>query len=333
MKKQLFVIMILGLAFSACTPRLTPTLDMGQIMTIAAQTAVVQATQISFETQVAQKTQSLPPTQPATQPPLLATNTPVVITVAAPTSVPPTAVPTYTSTPVASATPTAVPATPVPTLVPRPGGAYTAAWLNSAPVLDGVWDEWTTTKFPITAVTWNRTSTSWSGAADLEGSFRIGYDASYLYVAVKVLDDIYAQNADGEDIFQGDSIEILLDTNLTGDYYYNVLSPDDYQLGISPGKRNPDGEKEAYLWFPQSVAGTRTQVKIAAVRSDDSWRVEAAIPWSVFGVTPTSGSQFGFALSISDCDDGDGESQDTMVSTAPGRALTNPLTWGTLTLQ
>lgn len=86
-RKILFSVIILSVVLAGCMQRITPTLDMPQLQTIAAQTAVVQATQLAFETQIARLTQGVP----ATAVPLLPTNTPVVIT-AVPTLVPPTAV-------------------------------------------------------------------------------------------------------------------------------------------------------------------------------------------------------------------------------------------------
>jgi len=53
----------------------------------------------------------------------------------------------------------------------------------------------------------------------LQGSYRLGWDEDYLYVAVKVLDDQYVQNASGQDIYKGDSIELLIDTYLQDDFY------------------------------------------------------------------------------------------------------------------
>ena len=131
----------------------------------------------------------------------------------------------------------------------------------------------------------------------------------------------------------GDSIEILLDTNLFGDFSDPSLSSDDYQLGISPGRGDIDDDPEAYLWYPRATAGSRDQVKIAAVEGPGVYRVEAAIPWSVFGVTPAEGLQIGFALSASDNDDTGEDVQQSMSSSVPNRVLTNPTTWGELILK
>ena len=169
------------------------------------------------------------------------------------------------------------------------GGTWVSAkYLKTPPVFDSVWDEWETTKYPAKYVVYG--ANHWTDADDLEGSFRIGWNETYLYLAVKVLDDVYVQNATGQDIYKGDSIEILLDTNLYGDLSTTTLNSDDYQIGISPGKGSIDGEKEAFLWFPSGKAGGLDDVLIASSRSDGVYRVEIAIPWKVYGITPASGS-------------------------------------------
>ncbi|MBP7228149.1 MAG: hypothetical protein KA988_03495 [Longilinea sp.] len=293
----------------------TPTLDINSLQTAAAQTAIVIATQAQFETQVAGLTQATPTSAPIS-------TTPQITVLAPPTAVLPSPAVSTPVTPSATA-----PAE------PRPGGDYAAPRLTAPPKLDGVWDEWETPAFAIRSLVYNRTASTWEGDNDLEGSFRIGWDATNLYLAVKANDDIFSQKATGKDLFKGDSIELLLDTDLNGDYSVPLLNSDDYQLGMSPGVLPAGTGREAYLWYPQNVAGTRTQVTLASVGGDGAWRIEAAIPWSVFGITPSAGMKFGFAVSISDCDDRDAACQDSMVSTAPKRNFSNPTTWGTLTLQ
>lgn len=238
----------------------------------------------------------------------------------------PTAPPTITAAATKAATRTATSAQPERAI-------FNAAYFNTPPVLDGIWDEWKdrSSEYPAGAVVWGREN--WTGDADLEASFRAAWDEDYLYLAVKVKDDVYVQNAAGNLLYEGDSIEVLLDTKLVEDYFVRSLSPDDFQLGISPGNPDVDGTREAYLWFPRSVAGTKNGVKIAAVRQSGVYRVEAAIPWRVFEVTPASGKRFGFALSVSDNDNGGENLQQSMVSNAPGRVLVDPTTWTELRLK
>ncbi len=139
----------------------------------------------------------------------------------------------------------------------------------------------------------------------------------------------------GANLFKGDSLEILLDTDVSADFYVTTLSPDDFQLGISDGRPNVSGTKEAYLWLPTNIAGSRSSVKIASSRSDADGitRIEVAIPWTIFGITPASGDHFGFVLSASDNDNSADNVQQSMVSNVKTRVLTNPTTWGDLTLK
>ena len=160
----------------------------------------------------------------------------------------------------------------------------------------------------------------------------LGWDDDYLYLAVRVLDDVYAQDASGENLYKGDSLEILLDTDVSGDYYSAVLSADDYQIGLSPGSPDAGVDPEAYLWYPQFEEGRPQKVAIDALSREDEYIIEAAIPWFNFGVDPYKGQHFGFCLSISDNDNRDKDEQQSMVSSALTRQLTNPMTWGDLIL-
>lgn len=256
------------------------------------------------------------------------------------------AVPTATAVPAAANTPiptaTSVPPTATNTRVPPTNTSapaaqrqvFVAQYLSTPPTIDGDWGEWKTltTEYPANAVVWGRGN--WTGADDLSSSFHIGWDNQNLYLAVKVRDDKYVQNATGANIYEGDSIELLLDTKLAQDVYYNRLSADDFQLGINPGRPDPAGTREAYLWFPSTIAGNRANVTIASLQEDGVYRVEAAIPWSVFEITsPANGSHYGFALSVSDNDNPNANEQQSMVSNDPRRVLADPTTWAELALK
>ena len=254
----------------------------------------------------------------------------------------PTATITTTSTQTSTVTATITPTqtqTPTETQTSEPeysacyraGEQFYASYFSSAPTIDGVWDEWTSTQYPVTVV--NYGLDEWTDSDDLSASFRVGWDENYLYVAAKIGDDIYVQNAHGDNIYKGDSLEILFDGNLCGDYYYAELSADDYQLGISPGNPDVSGEKEAFMWFPRSETGGVGSVIIGSERSGSVTRVEAAIPWSVLGVYPWAGETFGFVFSVSDNDNTSSDVQQSMVTGVATRRLTNPTTWGTIILQ
>ena len=269
---------------------------------------------------------------PATvTPPSIQTATqPVLPTVPSPTVVPPTS----TSVP-ATAVPSAttVPPTATTVVMQREGTLMSAAYVSTAPSMDGSWTEWKdkTVQYPVKYRVWG--ANNWKNDADLEGSYAAVWDEDNLYLGVKVYDDVYAQGASGANLYKGDSLEVLIDTNLYGDFYTRSLDTDDYQLGISYGDPEKDIDPEAYLWFPAKVAGTRTQVGMAYVFEDGLYRAEIKIPWSMLGITPVKGMTLGFAVSISDNDNTSENVQQTMLSSAASRSLVDPTTWGWITLK
>jgi hypothetical protein len=281
----------------------------------------------------------VPPTATVAQAAATAIPTVVVNTVPAPTAAVPTAVvptavvPTVAITPL---NPTARP-TNAPTAGPTATTAtrrtvFEAAFLATPPTLDGDWSEWKdiSREYPANHVTYGAGART--NDDDLSASFHIGWDNDNLYLAVKVRDDVYVQNAAGENLFKGDSLELLLDTKLQEDIFYGQLSADDFQLGISPGRPDPNGTREAYLWFPANIAGGRSSVKIGSRLESGVYRVEAAIPWTVLETTPAANKRFGFVLSVSDNDNPAENVQQSLVSSTPNRRLTDPTTWGELVL-
>jgi hypothetical protein len=270
---------------------------------------------------------------PATVTPyyVIVTNTPSPVTA--------TAVPTNTTAPTATLVPSATPNLPppppaAPTAVPvgRYGTLMKAGFISTTPSIDGSWDDWKdyTTQYPMTAVVFGRNN--WTGADDLSASYAAVWDYNYLYIGVKVHDDVYAQNATGADIYKGDSIEILLDKNLNSDYYTQSLNSDDYQLGISGGNSTAGIPPSAYMWFPTTWSGTRSDITIGFSTEPGIYHIEARIPWSDFGINPANGMHLGFAVSASDNDDVNQNLQQSMVSSAPYRSLVNPTSWGEIVL-
>ena len=262
------------------------------------------------------------------------TTPPQLITATSGAPLPPVA---PSSTPLPSATPITLPTgapTTVPTTAPaRSGPLMKAAFLTTVPKIDGSWSEWRdkTTQYPLSYVVFG--AKNWSGQADLEASYAAAWDAKNLYVGFKIYDDKYVQNATGKNLYKGDSQELLIDTNLNGDLAVQELSADDFQLGLSCGSPDKGTSPEAYLWFPSGSAGSKTNVKIACTfESGNLYRVEAAIPWSILGVTPSSGLTMGFAASVNDNDDASQNVQQSMISTAKDRVITDPTTWGWINL-
>jgi hypothetical protein len=259
-----------------------------------------------------------------------------------PTQSPGQAIPTATQQSVfPTATQISPTTTSIPTSTPKPTVSYvgpsersgfsiTARYLDERPIIDGSLEDWDLDRYRIESVVYGRSN--YDGEADLAARLMVGWDDDNLYLGARVLDDVYVQNARQEEIFKGDSLEILLDTNVSADYYLRELSADDFQLGISPGNPQPGEDPEAYLWFPSALEGERDRVKIGVVGIDEGYRIEAEIPWSLFDVQPARGQHFGFAFSVSDNDKLGDRVQQSMISSVNTRTLTDPTTWGDLTL-
>ncbi|MGV8025550.1 MAG: sugar-binding protein [Anaerolineaceae bacterium] len=218
--------------------------------------------------------------------------------------------------------------------VERSAQRVVAKYLSKKPVFDGDWGDWkqSTIAYPAYYVVYGLKA--WENDSDCEASFILGWDESFLYVGVKVKDDTYVQNATGAEIFRGDGIELLIDTDLAGDFYSESLNEDDFQIGIAPGKGSINGAKEAYLWYPVSKKGSISdQIDITSTSTAGIYRVEARIPWSVLQITPQAGMRLGFEFSVSDNDNPAENVQQTMVANIATHAFLNPTTWGEIILE
>ncbi len=253
---------------------------------------------------------------------------------AVPTATPPPLVPPapLPATPTQFIPPTNLPPSVTPPAdVIRPNGSPVhAARLANAPRIDGDVSEWTLFNF-INQATFR--PENWTGPADASAAYTFAWDAQNLYLAVQVTDDKHVQTEIGELIFKGDSLELLFDSNLSGDFNDTQLSGDDFQLGLSPATLLTE-PPETYLWFPAAKKGTATGVTLAVKPSaaGEGYTLEATLPWALFGLTPAPDNRFGFVLSVSDNDNPATAEQQTLIASVAARRLTNPATWGTLIL-
>jgi hypothetical protein len=209
------------------------------------------------------------------------------------------------------------------------GPTILAPRLDQPPTIDGDLNDWPEQRWSATEVVYG--ASNWSSGSDLSASFAVAWDSQYLYLAATVNDESHVQIASGNNLYEGDSLEILLDTALEADFNSSSLSGDDYQIGLSPGDFN-SRQPEAYRWFPASQRGALTSVDIDAQQSSDGYQLEARLPWTIFGMEPVQADMLGFAFSASDNDQAGSSNQQSMVSSAPTRILTDPTSWGTLLL-
>jgi hypothetical protein len=205
-----------------------------------------------------------------------------------------------------------------------------AFYMDDAPTIDGDLTDWAADMFALSHIVYG--FEYYANEDDLSGRFKVAWDATYLYLGVVVFDTRVTQTASGDQLYLGDSLEILLDTDLAGDAEATELSSDDFQIGISPGNLKDIAIPEAYMWYPSDRASSLAGVQIGANLIERGYVVEVAVPWADVSVSPSDGLTLGFLLSVSDNDMLNMNAQQSVVSFLEGRELQNPTTWGTLSL-
>ncbi|MBI4435843.1 MAG: hypothetical protein HY590_00290 [Candidatus Omnitrophica bacterium] len=180
---------------------------------------------------------------------------------------------------------------------------------------------------------------AWRGKKDLSFKASVRWDEGALYLAVAVFDDRLAQEKVGEDLWEGDHVEIWLDMDLEGDYTEAVNSDDDFQFGLSPGNFGTL-KPELYLWTPPLDKTLLLEATVAAKKIERGYTLEARIPTKILFATAKKGSdtrlvkgrKFGISVDVSDTDDARAP-QKCLISTSTNRIWGDPTTFGTLELK
>ena len=209
-----------------------------------------------------------------------------------------------------------------------------AVRLSGPPAIDGILSDWA--DLPTYESAYQVFSdASWDGSDDVRAAWRLGWDADNFYIAVQVADDVHVQTEQGNTIFKGDGVSIQLDTQLENDYGPR-LSPDDFQINLSPGDfgANPP----AAFRFRADNSGNLVDmvghgIQVAALPSTTGYALEAAIPWSNLGINPQPGLQMGIALNVNDNDTPETAVQEVMKSQVASRRFGDPTSWGTIVLR
>jgi hypothetical protein len=219
--------------------------------------------------------------------------------------------------------------------LPPPASDVVAPRASAAPAIDGDAAEWA--GLPVySSPHLVFTGDAWDGSDDLAAAWQVSWDDANLFLVVNVADDIHAQSQTGNQTFRGDSVELQIDADRAGDYGPSI-SPDDYQLSLSPGDfagiapsafrfQGTNGGEMRDAAAPHSII-------VAARPNNGGYVLEAAIPWRDLGITPAAGLVIGLAVNVNDNDRPGTAAQEMMKSSAPNRRFADPTTWGTLTLQ
>ncbi len=195
------------------------------------------------------------------------------------------------------------------------------------PVIDASIQEWDIyekfTNFVPTIKKENYTS-----HLDASGTFYSCWDDDNFYFAIQVIDDVLNQSYTGNQLNNGDSVVLVIDTALEDDFQIQFLNSDDFQIEFSPGNFSNIGP-EAFIRWPSNSAPNGANIKSS--RLSDGYIIEAAVPWHNFtNYTVQDEDIFGFTVSILDTDNL--ESTELVVSSSKQFDFNNIFTLGNMVL-
>jgi len=149
--------------------------------------------------------------------------------------------------------------------------------------------------------TWQGTVTN---AADVSGEFRVRHDGEWVWVEVRVRDDVVVSNIEPDDIrghWRSDSVELCIDPEVGAEHTLGT-----FKVGIFPfdragrvrGARDADRE-------PGLVEKTARGMGLLSARLPDGYLVRARIPWRVVTGGGAIPDRVGFNVLIYDGDKAD----------------------------
>ncbi len=163
---------------------------------------------------------------------------------------------------------------------------------------------------------------SWTNPSDLSGTVQLAWRAEYLFLAATVTDDSIAQGQRGAGIWQGDHVELYIDAQPDFDTNRDTFGEGQFHIALSPGNFGTSGDPlvdttpEAFCFTPRGH--DLSDVLVAATQTSTGWILEAAVPWSTLGITPTQDLPLRIEVGLSDTD-GSEPKQESMltIDTAP----------------
>ncbi|MBM3705866.1 MAG: hypothetical protein FJW66_05005 [Actinobacteria bacterium] len=196
----------------------------------------------------------------------------------------------------------------------------------SPPVIDGVIDEWSIyDKASISNPTIKKEN--FTSISDCSGLIYTCWDDTAFYFAIQVTDDVYNQSFTGNQINNGDSISLVFDTDLSGDYNIPFYNSDDEHIDFSAGSFSGI-PPEAFIYFPSR---TPKGIEMKSAQSKNGYALEVKLPWENFAsYGPNDMAVLGFTASIFDTDNL--ESTELAVSSSLQFEINNLSTLGTLVL-
>jgi hypothetical protein len=134
---------------------------------------------------------------------------------------------------------------------------------------------------------------------DLLSDCMFMWDNEYLYAAFKVTDNQILAPYKDNMIYRNDAIELFIDPENNNLIWGNPL---DFQIGLTISGK--DKKPQAWAWFQRQEI--QDNIKLAALKSEDGYIIEAAIKWEFLKVKPRDGLVMGICPAVHDLDDIDG---------------------------
>ena len=124
----------------------------------------------------------------------------------------------------------------------RPVAGFAAVPRASGPIkLDGSMTEADWKRAPVQNINearqyfaYDRQKTQWKGKSDLSATVQFLWDDKYLYLGVKVTDDVFANNKVGGDIWAGDGLQFIIDPARE-----SLEKPGKYDIAAALSKNGP----------------------------------------------------------------------------------------------
>lgn len=225
------------------------------------------------------------------------------------------------------------PPSPVITTTNLPPGSVIAPRVTTPFVIDGDLEGWVNIPSTVSAYTvYNQTW--WDGSNDLDAFWRLSWDSVNLYIGVVVVDDIHVQTQQALTAYRGDSLELQIDTDISGDTG-TLINTDDFQLVLSPGDF---GAIEPTAFRFRGTNENRMEgapghsIIVSSAKTDNGYVLEAAVPWDDLDLRPLDDLVIGLSLNANDNDLVGAAVQEMMKSQVDTRTFNDPASWGTLVL-
>lgn len=134
-----------------------------------------------------------------------------------------------------------------------------------------------------------------SADGDFAGSFGVGWNDGYIFIAADVTDRAVSANEKPSEIYKGDCVELYLDTKTKGN---NFVWGDKeyYQIGFAPG--SSEGRPVSWSWFQGGEQ--RESISMVTQRTEKGYRIEASISNGFLKLEAKPGVEVGMSLSIHD---------------------------------